>query len=110
MPTTAYRATFDEYAGTPIRSCGFGRNGCRGGIAGVGSFGTNSPRSESVTPCRQPGSSTATHSRAKLFHEEPEAGKLHIRDCEPDIAALANDRFARRSVRNDRLGKRDCEP
>ena len=50
--------------------------------AGVGSFGTNSPRSESATPCRQPGSSIATPSRAKLFHEEPEAGKLHIRDCE----------------------------
>ena len=24
----------------------------------------------------------ATPSRAKLFHEEPEAGNLHIRDCE----------------------------
>jgi hypothetical protein len=52
------------------------------GIAGVGSIGTNSLRSESVTHCRQPGSSIATPSRAKLFHEEPEAGKLHIRDCE----------------------------
>jgi hypothetical protein len=32
------------------------------------------------------GSSIATPSRAKLFHEEPEAGKLHIRDwswCSP---------------------------
>src|ERR1700730_2805018 len=77
MPTTAYRATFDDYAGTPIRSRGFGRNGCRGGIVGVGSFGTNSLRSESVTHCRQPGSSIATPSRAKLFHEEPKAGKLH---------------------------------
>jgi putative tryptophan/tyrosine transport system substrate-binding protein len=31
------------------------------------------------TLCRQPGLSIATPSRAKLFHEEPEAGKLHIR-------------------------------
>jgi putative ABC transport system substrate-binding protein len=30
----------------------------------------------------QPVSSIVTPSRAKLFHEEPEAGKLHIRDCE----------------------------
>ena len=25
---------------------------------------------------------TASPPRAKLFHEEPEAGNLHIRDCE----------------------------
>src|SRR5262252_6417655 len=29
----SYRATFDDLAGTPIRSEGSGRNGCRGGEA-----------------------------------------------------------------------------
>ena len=35
--------------------------------------------SYSVTLCRQPGSSIATPSRAKLFHEEPEAGSVRGR-------------------------------
>jgi DNA-binding helix-hairpin-helix protein with protein kinase domain len=33
------------------------------------------------TLCRPPGSSIATPTRAKLFHEEPDAGNLHIRHC-----------------------------
>jgi hypothetical protein len=39
--------------------------------------------SQSVTLCRQPESSIViiTLPRAKLFHEEPEAGILHIRIC-----------------------------
>jgi F420H(2)-dependent quinone reductase len=40
-----------------------------------------------VILCRQPGSSIATPSRAKLFHEEPEAGNLHIRNCDRNILA-----------------------
>src|SRR5277367_1637526 len=38
--------------------------------------------SSRLVTTRSAGSSIATPSRAKLFHEEPEAGKLHIRDCE----------------------------
>jgi hypothetical protein len=49
---------------------------------GVGSPRAGSLHFYTVTLCRQPGSSIATPSRAKLFHEEPEAGNLHIRDCE----------------------------
>jgi hypothetical protein len=48
-----------------------GRNGCRGGIAGVGSPRAGSLHSYGATLCRQPGSSIASPSRAKLFHEEP---------------------------------------
>ena len=67
---------------TAMRSRQSGRSGCRGGTVEVGSPRTGSLHSYSVTLCRQPGSSIATPSRAKLFHEEPEAGNLHIRDCE----------------------------
>ena len=50
-------------------------------------------RGSSVTLCRQPGSSIATPSRAKLFHEEPEAGNLHIRHCEGCPHRHVNEKF-----------------
>jgi hypothetical protein len=44
--------------------------------------GDDGPRVTADELRHSPESSIATPSRAKLFHEEPEAGKLHIRDCE----------------------------
>src|SRR5438132_1445028 len=44
--------------------------------------------SYSVTLCRQPGSSIATPSRAKLFHEEPEAGKLSAEKGDIKLSTL----------------------
>jgi hypothetical protein len=77
---TAYRETFDDLAGTPMRSQGSGRSGCRGG--GTDSHGIGFMTSSSGTLSQQPESSTATPLRAKLSREEPEAGNLHIRVCE----------------------------
>src|SRR5262245_25866434 len=61
MPTTAYPATFDELAGTPTRSRGSGRNGCRVGAAD--SHGSV-PRSPKAAP------STGTSDRPSLHRRE----------------------------------------
>jgi hypothetical protein len=43
---------FRRLAGTPIKSGGSGRNGCRGGIAEAGSCGAGSMQFSGVTLCR----------------------------------------------------------
>src|SRR5262245_19558769 len=74
--------TVDKRGGTPTKSRGFGRNGCRGGIAGAGSTGAGSLHSSSAALCQRLELSIGTPPRARLSHEEPEAGNLHIRVCE----------------------------
>jgi len=76
------RRMIDKWLKAGVLEDGLLRHATEGSPQGAGSTGPGSRHFESVTLCRQPGSSIATPSRAKLFHEEPDAGILHIRICE----------------------------
>jgi hypothetical protein len=50
--------------------------------ANVASNASTATLRSCATRCLQPGSSTAMPPETKLSGEEPDAGKLHVRDCE----------------------------
>jgi hypothetical protein len=68
--------------GTPIRLRGYGGSGFRDAV-NRDLFGMIvSARCFSAILCLPPESFINTSSGANLFHEEPDAGNLHIRVCE----------------------------
>src|SRR5215831_21343137 len=78
----ALAATVGACVGSPIKRCGSGASGCRGVIVEALSHGLASTNFWPDTHCLQSGSSTAMPLRANLSREEPDAGHLHVRDCE----------------------------
>src|SRR3954469_417006 len=82
MPITESQAMAVDCDGTPIKLRGYGGSGSRGAVNRVFSGATVFARCFNAILCLPPESFINTSLGAKLFHEEPDAGNLHIRVCE----------------------------